>query len=162
MAFVSPDGRLRCSASQLAYVPYMFWLSPTFGKDLSLPFEIMCNTMMCNTMTTDSECLTILSARPNSCSSDVCLLSCQDFRVVSAELRTDEPSRHQKRVRFDLDNVSSHPVTAYSDVYGLHPSQFDFDGNYNMIPLECSRDVVKVSSWDAAWIVVSNLARLLF
>ena len=40
------------------------------------------------------------------------------------------------RVRFDLSNISVFEVTPYSEVYGMHPRDFDFDADYALIPAQ--------------------------
>jgi len=40
------------------------------------------------------------------------------------------------RVRFDLCNISVFEVTAYSEVYGMHPREFDFEADYALVPAQ--------------------------
>mmetsp|Transcript_13453 Transcript_13453/g.42318 ORF Transcript_13453/g.42318 Transcript_13453/m.42318 type:complete len:139 (+) Transcript_13453:76-492(+) len=39
-----------------------------------------------------------------------------------------------QRVKFDLDSITVFEVTPYSEVYGPHPSTFDFDRFHQMVP----------------------------
>lgn len=40
------------------------------------------------------------------------------------------------RVRFNLSNIVVFEVTPYSEVYGLHPREFDFDADYALVPAQ--------------------------
>mmetsp|Transcript_73949 Transcript_73949/g.176003 ORF Transcript_73949/g.176003 Transcript_73949/m.176003 type:complete len:214 (-) Transcript_73949:99-740(-) len=42
---------------------------------------------------------------------------------------------HLKGVHFE-ETVMTYEVTPYSEIYGLHPREFDFDKNYAMVPAQ--------------------------
>uniref|UniRef100_A0A7S4SBH1 Uncharacterized protein n=1 Tax=Alexandrium monilatum TaxID=311494 RepID=A0A7S4SBH1_9DINO len=45
--------------------------------------------------------------------------------------------QRQRRVRFNLDAITRHEVVPYSEIYGLHPSEFVFDRDFYLVPSNC-------------------------
>mmetsp|Transcript_28650 Transcript_28650/g.52149 ORF Transcript_28650/g.52149 Transcript_28650/m.52149 type:complete len:205 (-) Transcript_28650:151-765(-) len=76
--------------------------------------------------------------------------SCPSSRSDVAELSSAEEvivARPVKDVRFESD-VSIHEVTPYSEIYGLHPREFDFDKDYSMLPAKGFGDVRQALAWE--------------
>lgn len=52
----------------------------------------------------------------------------------SASASPSPPYRSGRRVRFNLTACTTHEVTPYSEVYGVHPREFVFDRHFYMVP----------------------------
>lgn len=42
----------------------------------------------------------------------------------------------RSRVRFNLSSIAVFEVTPYSEVFGIHPREFDFDADYALVPAQ--------------------------
>jgi hypothetical protein len=66
--------------------------------------------------------------------------------ALKSEVSTEDDHSHESAdsgserilpsVRFDLSNITVIEVMPYSMVYGMHPSEFDFDADYGLVPAE--------------------------
>jgi len=68
--------------------------------------------------------------------------------------------QRQSLVRFDFAATTIHEIVPYAEIFGIHPSDFVFDREYNMLPdvaeADSDSDVDDFEDFDVEYVVNSE------
>jgi hypothetical protein len=77
-------------------------------------------------------------AKMDECESEASTEDVHSNVSGESECGADRGQLAFSHVRFDLSNIVIFEVTPYSEVYGMHPREFDFDADYSLVPVQQS------------------------